>query len=101
MRCAKPCGSTESPSMTSRSKSAKACGAQTEGENIDEISISMPSYFPPTTDEDMGAFSNRQSQRTLHPIDLLRLDVVRPISKIDRREFWESCRSNCRTKHRL
>jgi len=32
--------------MTSRSKPVKACGVQSEGENIDEISISMPSYFP-------------------------------------------------------
>src|SRR5437763_544056 len=39
IRCAKPCGSTAPPSMTSFSKSANACGVQSEGEDTDEISI--------------------------------------------------------------
>ena len=41
MRCAKPSGSTVPPSMTRFSKSANACGVQSEGESMDEVTIAL------------------------------------------------------------
>ncbi len=41
MRCVKPCGSTVPPSMTRFSKSANACGVQSVGESMDEVTIAL------------------------------------------------------------
>src|SRR4029077_6766015 len=43
--CSKPSGLTAPPSMTSLSKSANACAVQSEGKNIDDLSIIASSYF--------------------------------------------------------
>src|SRR4029450_7606068 len=45
IRCAKPSGLTAPPSTTSFSKSANAWAVQSEGKNIDEVSIVASSYF--------------------------------------------------------
>ena len=57
--------------MTSLSKSANACGVQSEGENIDEVSVTVPSYF---ASECRGAFvylgAANERNRRLRPLPL-------------------------------
>src|SRR4029450_337387 len=68
IRCVKPSGLTAPPAITSFSKSANACAVQSEGKNIDDLSIVASSYLPSNATRRggyLGAANERK--RTLRP----------------------------------
>ncbi len=53
--------------MTSFSKSANACSVQSEGRNIDEVSIAVPNYVSPDADGRAYLGAAIERTRTLRP----------------------------------
>ena len=53
--------------MTSFSKSANACSVQSEGRNIDEVSIAVPSCVAPDADGRTYLGGANEWTRTLRP----------------------------------